>query len=174
MLQGPEIFRFGELELGEERGTLLRAGASVEIRATPLRLLRYLVRRPGRVIPREEIFTEVWRDVVVSDAALATALKQIRRLLGVRRGRRVEGHFVDAASRLAAMGARPLLARVQVEHARTLLARREAGDRERAVALLETALATARSFGMAGLVACAGELMGSAEGVVWLGSRRRA
>jgi hypothetical protein len=46
------------------------------------------------------------------------------------------------------MGARPWLAHTQSDYARMLLARNHAGDRERALELIEDALATYRELGM--------------------------
>ena len=46
------------------------------------------------------------------------------------------------------MGVRPWLAHTQHDYARTLLARNATGDRERAVDLIGSALATYRELGM--------------------------
>jgi len=51
-------------------------------------------------------------------------------------------HFEDALEMNARMGARPWLAHTQRDYARMLLARDGSGDRERAYALLDHALAT--------------------------------
>jgi tetratricopeptide (TPR) repeat protein len=58
-------------------------------------------------------------------------------------------HFERAVERNARMGARPWVAHTEDEYARMLLARDEAGDRERALGLITTALATYRELGMA-------------------------
>jgi hypothetical protein len=50
----------------------------------------------------------------------------------------------------ARMGARPWLAHTQHDFARMLLARDEPGDRERALALIRTALQTYRELAMEG------------------------
>ncbi|MGH7821492.1 MAG: hypothetical protein ACREQ9_17140, partial [Candidatus Binatia bacterium] len=57
-------------------------------------------------------------------------------------------HFADALEMNERMGAKPFVAHVQHEYARTLLARGGPGDREKAEALLERASATARDLGM--------------------------
>jgi hypothetical protein len=51
----------------------------------------------------------------------------------------------------ARMRAHPWLAHSQAQYAKMLLARAEPGDREKALALHETALATARRLGMRAL-----------------------
>ena len=59
------------------------------------------------------------------------------------------GHFEAAIAAHDRLGAGPLLARTRYEYARMLLARGQATDRSRALALLDRALATADSLGMA-------------------------
>jgi len=72
------VFRFGAFELDERRGDLPRAGRPVAIQATPLRLLRVLLRNADRVVSKRELVDAVWPDVAVSDASLATAPRQVR------------------------------------------------------------------------------------------------
>ncbi len=59
-----------------------REGRPVALHATPLRLLLYLLRNRNRVIPKEELLDQVWPEAVVSEDALFSALKEIRRALG--------------------------------------------------------------------------------------------
>ena len=78
------------------------------------------------------------------------------RLLGilattVRRWDDAQRHFEDALSMNAKMGARPWLARTQLDYAGMLLARAQAGDRDRAMPMVDEALATAQELGMGGL-----------------------
>ena len=49
------------------------------------------------------------------------------------------------------MDARPFLAHTQQQYATMLLTRHQSGDRDKAAALLEAALATARELGMRAL-----------------------
>jgi DNA-binding NarL/FixJ family response regulator len=62
-----------------------------------------------------------------------------------------ERHFEAALAMNARQGARPALAHTQHQYAAMLLARNASGDRERAIALLDEALAAAQEMGMAGL-----------------------
>jgi DNA-binding CsgD family transcriptional regulator len=62
-------------------------------------------------------------------------------------------HFEDALAMNTRMGARPWLAHTQHEYANMLLARNQSGDREKATALLNAALVTARELGMRALEA---------------------
>jgi len=57
-------------------------------------------------------------------------------------------HFEDALAMNARMNARPWLAHTQHQYGKMLLARDQSGDRDKAIALLESALVTARELGM--------------------------
>jgi len=57
-------------------------------------------------------------------------------------------HFGDALAMNARMGARPWLAHTQHQYAVMLLARHQPGDRDKAMSLLQEALATARELEM--------------------------
>ena len=45
-------------------------------------VLRHLVEHRERLITKEELLTTVWRDAVVSDAALASCIRDLRKALG--------------------------------------------------------------------------------------------
>src|SRR5262249_60629093 len=45
-------------------------------------VLRYLMEHAGRVVTKEELLQAVWAGTVVSDAALTTCMREIRRGLG--------------------------------------------------------------------------------------------
>ncbi len=45
-------------------------------------VLRYLVEHPQRLITKDDLLTTVWRDTVVSDAALASCIRDLRKALG--------------------------------------------------------------------------------------------
>jgi DNA-binding CsgD family transcriptional regulator len=62
-------------------------------------------------------------------------------------------HFEDALAMNAGMGARPWLAHTQHQYAIMLQARSQPGDHDRAMALLDAALTTARALGMRALEA---------------------
>ncbi|MGH7899136.1 MAG: adenylate/guanylate cyclase domain-containing protein, partial [Candidatus Binatia bacterium] len=93
---------------------------------------------------------------VVHGAALACAGAASRYLglLGFTMSRLDDSarHFADALEMNERMGAKPFVAHVQHEYARTLLARGGPGDREKALGLLNLALETARELGMTKLV----------------------
>ena len=76
------IYRFGEFELDPRQMEVRHRGLPSDIHATPLRVLLCLVRNNERTVPKAELFEAVWPGLVVSEAALATALKEARRVLG--------------------------------------------------------------------------------------------
>ena len=89
------MIRFGPYRLDPMQG--LRRGKQ-EIRLTPrsLAVLAVLAGQPGRVISKDELFTTVWQDTAVTDAALATCIQEIRRALG---DRPRDARFVETVHR---------------------------------------------------------------------------
>ena len=55
-----ETISFGDVVAHFDRGEILRGGKAVTLSARELRLLRYFVEHPGRVISREELLDAVW------------------------------------------------------------------------------------------------------------------
>lgn len=64
------------------RGLFDAAGQEVPIAPKPLAVLVHLLRHHDRFVDRAELLAEVWRDVAVSDAAIASVLRDLRRALG--------------------------------------------------------------------------------------------
>jgi TolB-like protein len=75
------VFAFNPFELDECPCELLREGKPVDIHATPLRLLAYLVENRDRTIPKHELLDRVWPDSYVGENALTSALCEIRHAL---------------------------------------------------------------------------------------------
>jgi DNA-binding winged helix-turn-helix (wHTH) protein/tetratricopeptide (TPR) repeat protein len=77
------MIRFGLYRLDPVQG--LRLGQR-EVRMTPrsLAVLWFLASQPGRVVSKDELYTAVWQDAAVTDAALASCIQEIRRALGDR------------------------------------------------------------------------------------------
>jgi DNA-binding winged helix-turn-helix (wHTH) protein len=79
-----EIRRFGPFELDIEAAELRRDGRRVKLQPQPFRLLLLLTSRPGALITREEIRTDLWPEgtFVAFDQAVNFAIKQIRDAIG--------------------------------------------------------------------------------------------
>ena len=79
-------YRFGDLELDDERVRLSRQGRIVEVEPKPLALLVELLRRHPQVVPTEDLLARVWPDAVVTRASVARAVRALRRALGEEAG----------------------------------------------------------------------------------------
>jgi TolB-like protein len=75
------MFRFGEFELDLDRYELRRGAEVVKTEPRVLEVLDYLIVRRDRVVPKEELLDSIWRDVHVSESALTTTIRDMRRAL---------------------------------------------------------------------------------------------
>jgi DNA-binding winged helix-turn-helix (wHTH) protein len=78
----PQRYRFGDFTLSRARRSLRREGREIPLIPRYLDLLLMLVERRDAALRRQDIFDEVWSDVVVSDGALTQAIRTLRRALG--------------------------------------------------------------------------------------------
>ena len=72
----------GEFELDEDRALLQVGGVPVKLHPKPLAVLVHLMRHRERVVSREELLEAVWPGISVSDQALWSAVRDLRRALG--------------------------------------------------------------------------------------------
>lgn len=77
-----QVFKFGRYQLDTDQGVLLRDAAPVPLVPKALDLLAELVRRPGRVVRKEELVEALWPDVTVEEGNLAKLVHFLRRELG--------------------------------------------------------------------------------------------
>ncbi len=74
---------FGEFVLNRARGCLEDgAGSERFLRPKSFRVLEALAERRGQLVSKDDLVTEVWPDVIVSDDSLAHCVSDIRRALG--------------------------------------------------------------------------------------------
>ena len=71
---------FGPYRLDPRRG-LWRGRREVKLAPKALVLLRFLVERAGDVLTKEEVFRAVWPDTAVSDGALTSCIRELRKAL---------------------------------------------------------------------------------------------
>ena len=76
------VWAFGGYRLSRERAELVGADGPVHIEQRPLDLLILLVDNHERVVSKDEIVDQVWQGRIVSDATIATAVKQARKAVG--------------------------------------------------------------------------------------------
>jgi DNA-binding response OmpR family regulator len=89
---GARPIQVGRLRLDPDRRRVDAAGSPVELTTTEFDLLRYLMQRPGRVCPRDELLADVWgyppgtptRTTDVHIAQLRAKLGDVVRLRTVR------------------------------------------------------------------------------------------
>ena len=77
-----ETFHFQPYSLNPAVGVLYRDGSPVPLEPRAVKVLTYLIRSRGRVVPKEELLDQVWADVFTTDAVLKQAVSQVRRALG--------------------------------------------------------------------------------------------
>ncbi|QLC23619.1 hypothetical protein HFP57_00300 [Parasphingopyxis algicola] len=75
-------YHFAEFVLDGERFELRRGGDVVRLQPRAMQLLQLLVSSEGRLLTKQDIFDEVWDGRIVSDSALSSQIKAIRKALG--------------------------------------------------------------------------------------------
>jgi len=78
----PHALCFGPFRLDLESEELRQETTRIRLRPKSFALLRYLAEHPRRLVTKDELLQAVWPDVVVSDAALAVCLNELRKALG--------------------------------------------------------------------------------------------
>jgi DNA-binding winged helix-turn-helix (wHTH) protein/tetratricopeptide (TPR) repeat protein len=73
---------FGECELSVERIELRRAGQLVDMEPQVFDVLAYLLRHRERVVPKTELLDQIWGNRFVSESALSSRVKSVRRAVG--------------------------------------------------------------------------------------------
>src|SRR5712691_11752303 len=80
-MQINRLLIFGSYRLDPQTGQLWRGKQEVRLTGKASALLRYLVERAGQVVTKAELFAAVWPETVVSDAALASCIQELRQAL---------------------------------------------------------------------------------------------
>ena len=76
------IYRFENFELDEGCAELRRGGAVIPTEPQVFALLHLLVSAHDRVVTRDEIFEKIWGNRIVSDAALSSRIRDVRKVVG--------------------------------------------------------------------------------------------
>jgi DNA-binding winged helix-turn-helix (wHTH) protein len=76
------LLAFGDYRLDIERRELRRGSEIAGLEPKAFDLLVYLVRHRDRVVSKDDLPQEVWGGRIVSEAALTTRIKAVRRALG--------------------------------------------------------------------------------------------
>jgi TolB-like protein/DNA-binding winged helix-turn-helix (wHTH) protein/cytochrome c-type biogenesis protein CcmH/NrfG len=75
-------YRFDRFTIDLRAASLRRDETPVPLRPKSFEVLLYLVRNPGRLVSKDELFDTVWADVTVTDNSLVQCIKEIRQALG--------------------------------------------------------------------------------------------
>jgi TolB-like protein/DNA-binding winged helix-turn-helix (wHTH) protein/Tfp pilus assembly protein PilF len=81
--QASTVHRFGVYEFDPRRGELRKQGMRIRFEGQPVAILTMLLKRPGEVVPREELQKELWpADTFVDfEHSLNAAIKRLRAVL---------------------------------------------------------------------------------------------
>ena len=94
--------RFDQFALDMSRGSLASAVGEIWLRPKSFAVLRYLVENAGRLISKDEIFTALWPNSIVTDDLLVQCISEIRQALHDDQQRLIKtvprrGYLFDAA-----------------------------------------------------------------------------
>jgi Tol biopolymer transport system component/DNA-binding winged helix-turn-helix (wHTH) protein len=76
------VFRFSGVEVRESELHIRRDGEVLPVEPKAFRVLVYLLRNPGRLIPKDELINAGWGDTAVTDNSVTRNIALLRRLLG--------------------------------------------------------------------------------------------
>ena len=68
----------GELTLNPSLERVSLNGQTIPLKAMEYKLLAYLVRHKNRIIPKEELFAQVWGDSITGDGTLNVHIRRLR------------------------------------------------------------------------------------------------
>jgi TolB-like protein/DNA-binding winged helix-turn-helix (wHTH) protein/Tfp pilus assembly protein PilF len=74
-------YRFGDFLFDQDRG-LTKRGQPVLLEPRASDLLGFLLENPGRLITRDELCEHIWDGKAISDAAISTQIRAVRKALG--------------------------------------------------------------------------------------------
>ncbi len=82
--RSPAVLRFGLFEVDVRAGEVRKQGKRIKLQDQPFQVLVVLLQRPGEVVTREELHSQVWpADTFVDfDNSLNTAINKLREALG--------------------------------------------------------------------------------------------
>ena len=75
-------YRWDEFVLDLDSYRLERAGVPLSLEPKAFNLLALMVRRPGHLFSKQELFDALWAETAVTDHALTRVVAQLRRVLG--------------------------------------------------------------------------------------------
>ena len=80
--EAPKVFFFDDVKVEPRTGEVFKADAAVPLEPKVFKLLVFLIENRDRLVEKEEILDILWKDVNVTENALASAIAKLRRTLG--------------------------------------------------------------------------------------------
>jgi len=80
------IFQFDDVRVDAANAQVWKAGRSVALEPKALRVLVFLLERPGRLVEKEELLSSVWANTFVTENALTRCIALLRKVLGDSKG----------------------------------------------------------------------------------------
>ena len=80
--EASKVFSFDDVKVEPRTCEVFRAGAAVALEPKVFKLLVFLIENRDRLVEKEEILDVLWKDVNVTENALASAIAKLRRTLG--------------------------------------------------------------------------------------------
>ncbi|WP_281857629.1 winged helix-turn-helix domain-containing tetratricopeptide repeat protein [Litoreibacter halocynthiae] len=76
------MYRFDDFHFDPPTGGLSQSGTPIALEPQAIRLLEVLIRDRDRVVSKEDLIEEIWDGRAITDAALNTRIRSVRRALG--------------------------------------------------------------------------------------------
>lgn len=73
-----ERYENGSLAVDFRQGKVYIKGEEITLKAMEYKLLSYLIENKGRIVPKEELFENVWQDVITGDGTLNVHIRHLR------------------------------------------------------------------------------------------------
>jgi DNA-binding winged helix-turn-helix (wHTH) protein/TolB-like protein len=80
--EASQIFSFDDIRVDPRTGEVVKAGRVVQLEPKAFKLLVFLIENRDRLVEKEEILDALWKDINVTENALASAIAKLRRSLG--------------------------------------------------------------------------------------------
>lgn len=75
-------YRIGQVQIDVEAREIVKSGEPIALEPRAFDALIFLIGNRERVVSKDELIREVWRDRVVTDAAVSQAIAKVRRVFG--------------------------------------------------------------------------------------------
>ncbi|MGI9265205.1 MAG: AAA family ATPase, partial [Gammaproteobacteria bacterium] len=82
MTEVEQLIDIPPLRLDLKSGRLLNGALPIELRPKPWDLIRYMAKKPGELLSKQELMDAVWPDSFVSESSLNQVVKELRKALG--------------------------------------------------------------------------------------------